>query len=92
MLEHICVFETPGSHTPGDAGSGPSNLFVLNCEQPTWGDESASWKSLLLPLREFLGGSTATLCEREGEVDKPQFMSNAKVMPCRNLCPVAGWG
>lgn len=55
-------------------------------------DESASWKSLLLPLREFLGGSTATLCEREGEVDKPQFMSNAKVMPCRNLCPVAGWG
>lgn len=66
MLEDICVFETTGSCTPGDAGSGPSNLAVLNCEQPTWGDESASWKPLLLPLCELLGGSIAALCERGG--------------------------
>lgn len=55
MLEDICVFETSGSCTPGDAGSGPSNLAVLTvdsqftvCELPYVSGEGDVIKLMLM--------------------------------------------
>ena len=54
MLEDICVFETSRSCTPGDAGSGPSNLVEL-----TVNSQHGVMKvppGDLCPLLELLGG------------------------------------
>lgn len=90
MLEDICVFETSGS--PGDAGSGPSNLAVLIVNS-----QHGAMKVRPGDLFSFLSfnfwGVQSLLCvSGEGDVGKSMLMSKAKVMPCRSLSPASGWG
>lgn len=92
MLEDICVFETSGSCTPGDAGSGPSNLAVLivNSQHGTMKVRPGDLFSFL--SFNFWGVQSLPCVSGEGEVGKSVLMSKAKVMPCRSLSPASGWG
>lgn len=64
MLEDIFVFETSGSRTPGDAGSGPSNLAVLTVNSQREAVKVPPG-NLFFSLN-FSGGSVAVLCARGG--------------------------
>lgn len=92
VLGDICVFGTSRSCTPGDAGSGSSNLAVLTVNSQHGVVKVPPGNLFSFLSLNFWGVQSPPCVTGEEEEGKPTLTSKAKAMVCRSLRPMARWG